>query len=102
MNAFMQKNMTNEKPVEEEKVDPLPKFNIGDELFYLNDGKMETKKVTGIIKEYSRLGYYGPVERKFLHFNYCFDRSSSRDLGQWGWIPEDKVFISKQALIESL
>lgn len=91
-----------------ESIQPKPKFNIGDEVFLLKENKIVQVKVHGIAEESQETtrtnenGFHIAV-KTFKAYLYQTLPATFEDLKYHvTWTPEEFIFSSKEALIESL
>jgi hypothetical protein len=78
-----------------------PKYQIGQTVYYLKDSTVKAEMVLGIFSSFDRDRYYNSTKpAKFLTFLYSFE--VSKDVSQYGWIEESKLFITKELLLASL
>lgn len=78
------------------------KFNIGDEIFYLNEkGTVKKEIITGIFTCFTEdLKWGEKKDPKFKEFMYYTDiKNRPRD---YEWISESRLFATKKELIDSL
>jgi hypothetical protein len=67
----------------------MGKFKIGDEVWKLNSDSIEKYTITMVAQ--STEGFF-----------YTYMRESLSNLNSYSWIPEGKVFSTKEELIKSL
>ncbi len=73
---------------------PLPKFHIGDCVYYIGDRKITEAKITGVI------GLYERYDSNFI--GYMYYTRQGNEIHEYGWINEDSLSISRQQLKDSL
>lgn len=103
MSIFGKNKKKNEFEEPKATVRPLPKFHMDDTVFFLKDSNIVEATIKGVFKTFSDdWGWNAESNKriKFEEFKYFFDIKSQPY--QYGWIEESRIFISKQALIETL
>lgn len=85
-----------------------PKYSIGDSLYYLVGKKIEYRKVLGIIALYNENGNHYPDGKTYTFKGWVYDFKKITSTGHsWtaetpDWIPESEIYLTKEALIETL
>ena len=71
------------------------KYNIGQEVFFIEDSKVECKRVTGVVALFTETIFH-------LHLTNKYFVRNENDVSRYGWKKEDEVFASKEELLASL
>lgn len=72
-----------------------PKYNIGDEIFFIAESKLTFGPITGIWARYTD-------DNKFDEYRYGIGKSHKLESYKFTWLPERLAYSSKEDYIASL
>ena len=79
-----------------------PKYHIGQTLFFVENNEVVSKVCTGIFTEFDFEGSYSDEKKKTKFDGYMYFFGIHKSPYQYDWVDENRLFISKEELLESL
>lgn len=77
---------------------PVPKFNIGQKVFFIKDNKMVEQEILGIFRLYDKSKYHD--NHQFKEYVYSFIKSN--EIERYDSVPESRAFETRDQLIDSI